>query len=100
MDKIDYAKELLMAVLFGILGRAIYFVRHDTRPLGLKLFLYEIPIAVGFGIMGGGIAQWLNLTGMVQSSVMIASGYIGPRIVDILVDNLPAYLSAKINKQP
>lgn len=98
MDKLDYAKELLLAVMFGIIGRAIHFVRHDQRPLGLKLFLYEIPIAVGFGIMGGGIAQWLEIKGMTQSAVMIASGYIGPRIVDILIDNFPAYISSKIKK--
>lgn len=98
MDKLDYAKELLLAVMFGVIGRAIHFVRHHNRPLGFKLFLYEIPIAVGFGIMGGGIAQWLEIIGMAQSATMIASGYIGPRVVDILVDNLPAYISAKIKK--
>jgi hypothetical protein len=93
VEKLDYIRELIVSMLFGVLGRAIHFVRHDARPMGFKLFLYEIPIALGFGIIGGGIAQWFQLQGLVQNSVMIVSGYIGPRLIDIIVDNLPSYIS-------
>lgn len=95
-DKYSYLEELLMSVTFGLLGRAIHYVRHDTRPLGLKLVFYELPIAIGFGVIGGGIAQWFSLTGLLQGTAMTVSGYVGPRIIDILIDNFPAYIASKV----
>lgn len=96
-DKAEYVREMLMSIGFGMLGRAIHYVRHDTRPLGLKLVFFEMPIAIGFGIIGGGLAQWFTLTGLLQSTAMISAGYVGPRIVDILIDHLPQYLAGKVS---
>lgn len=91
--------ELMASVGLGLLGRAIHVVRHDTRPFGWRLIVYETPIAIGFGIIGSGVAQYMKFDGMLANAVVVATGYIGPRVIDVLVDNLPAAIAKRLGSE-
>lgn len=79
-------RELAAAGGFGMLGRALHFVREDKRPLGWRLWIWELPVALAMGIMGRGIADLMGWDGFPEYSTMIAAGYLGPRIVDLLIE--------------
>lgn len=65
----------------GLLGRLIAMSRMDRRPFGWSL-LWEIPTAVGMGIIGSGLADYLELKNFAHHAMTISVGYIGPRLVD------------------
>lgn len=66
----------------GLLGRALHLARTDRRPLGWSL-LWEIPVAIGMGILGKGLADYIGLGGFPNYALTIAVAYIGPRFIDL-----------------
>jgi hypothetical protein len=78
-----------LAALGGVLGRMIGIARADQRRWGWRV-LWELPVAVGMGWIGAGIAEYFDFRGFVAYASMIAAGYLGPRAVDEVFDRLKA----------
>lgn len=78
-----------LAALGGIIGRLIGIIRSDDRRWGWRM-LWELPVAIGMGWIGAGIAEFFDLRGFAAYAAMISAGYIGPRLVDEIFDRLKA----------
>jgi hypothetical protein len=88
MQENFFASEAAQAAgagALGLLGRVMTLARADRRPLGWSL-LWEIPVAIGMGIIGSGMADFLNLQNFAHHAMTISTGYLGPRILDQLFD--------------
>ncbi|CAB4141965.1 LydA-like holin [uncultured Caudovirales phage] len=71
----------------GLLGRALHLARTDRRPLGWSL-LWELPVAIGMGIVGKGIADYFGLDGFPEYAVTISIAYVGPRVIDLAISEV------------
>jgi hypothetical protein len=76
----------------GMLGRLLALARASARPTGWSL-LWEVPIACGMGIIGKGVAEYLEVGGFQHYAVVIAVAYTGPRLLDIWLAN---YYASKL----
>lgn len=79
----------------GLLGRALHLARADRRPLGWSL-LWEVPTAIGMGIVGKGLADYLGLNGFTEYAVTISVAYVGPRVIDLAIGELERRLKARV----
>lgn len=80
----DLAVQGAAAGGMGLIGRLLALATSARRPSGWNL-LWEVPLAIGMGVMGKGIADHLGLTGFPNFAVIIAVSYSGPRIIDIML---------------
>ena len=71
----------------GLLGRALRLARADRRPLGWSL-LWELPVAIGMGIVGKGLADYAGLDGFPEYAVTISIAYVGPRVIDLAIGEI------------
>lgn len=78
----ELASQGALAGGMGMLGRMLALATSAKRPIGLSL-LWEIPLAIGMGVVGKGIADAFGLTGFSNFAVIIAVSYTGPRLIDI-----------------
>lgn len=79
----DIAAQGATAGGLGVLGRLIALAHAGaTRPSGWSL-LWEIPLALGMGVIGKGLADWFGLDAFPEYAVTIAVSYSGPRLLDI-----------------
>jgi len=79
-DGIDLWQVLLAAVLGGI-GRLMSLAHEPARgPLTWNL-LWELPVAIGMGMIGRGIGDYVGLTGFPLFSASIAAAYLGPKLI-------------------
>lgn len=78
----------------GLLGRALHLARADRRPLGWSL-LWEVPTAIGMGIVGKGLADYLGLDGFTEYAVTISVAYVGPRVIDLAIGEVERRLKAR-----
>jgi hypothetical protein len=69
----------------GLLGRLLHLARADRRPFGWSL-LWELPMAIGMGFLGKGVADYIGLTGFPSYALTIAVAYIGPRFIDLAIE--------------
>ncbi|MCK8788295.1 hypothetical protein M0638_28490 [Roseomonas sp. NAR14] len=72
------------AALLGVLGRLLAYHSAQTRPLGWSL-LWELPVAIGMGLIGRGVADILALHDFPAYACTIAVAYVGPRCIDLAV---------------
>lgn len=79
----------------GLLGRALHLARADRRPLGWSL-LWEVPTAIGMGIVGKGLADYLGLDGFTEYAVTISVAYVGPRVIDLAIGEVERRLKARV----
>ena len=91
----DLAVQGAAAGGMGLLGRLLALATSARRPSGWNL-LWEIPLAIGMGVMGKGIADHFGLTGFPNFAVIIAVSYSGPRIIDIVLTRYGEGKSLKI----
>ncbi len=78
----ELASQGALAGGMGMLGRMLALAASTKRPIGLCL-LWEIPMAIGMGVVGKGIADAFGLTGFSNFAAIIAVSYTGPRLIDI-----------------
>lgn len=79
----DIAAQGATAGGLGLIGRLVALSVAAKRPTGWSL-LWELPLAMGMGIVGKGVAEALDTSGFVHYAVVIAVSYTGPRLIDIL----------------
>jgi hypothetical protein len=80
----ELARQGATAGLMGLLGRLIALASSARRPNGWAL-LWEIPMAIGLGVVGKGVADGLHLEGFPHYAVVIAVAYSGPRYLDLIL---------------
>lgn len=77
-------KEGVGAVIGGLLGRLIALSMKTARPSWVVL-VCELPMAIGLGILGAGVADYLGLVGMQHLATSVAVAYTGPRALEIWI---------------
>lgn len=71
----------LLASVLGAVGRLLFLAKATSRPKGWQL-LWEVPLAVGLGLVGISIAGFLETINSVSYGIIIAVAYLGPQIID------------------
>lgn len=80
----DIAAQGAAAGGLGAVGRLLALAHAGaSKPTGWSL-LWEVPLAIGMGVVGKGVADFLRLDDFPEYAVTIAVSYIGPRVIDIL----------------
>ena len=66
----------------GLIGRLMYLSQEQRSPFTLAL-LWELPIAIGMGLIGRGIGEYVGLGvwPFALFSASVVCGYIGPRLI-------------------
>jgi hypothetical protein len=77
----------IWAAVGGLIGRLLFFARSDRRRWSWAL-AWEVPIAIGMAFIGLAITQYLQLSGNVEFGVIIGISYVGPRVIDSIIDIL------------
>lgn len=85
----DIASQGVFAGALGAIGRFLALAAATRRPRGIVL-LWEVPLAVGMGVVGKGIADIAGLQNFPNFATVIAISYIGPRVIDILLEKYQA----------
>ena len=70
-----------------MIGRSLYhanLVRQGRRRFWSLTLAWELMIAVGMGVVAGGAAEYLQLTGMAAAGFIAAISYLGPRSIEAL----------------
>lgn len=80
----DLARQGATAGTLGLLGRLVALASSARRPNGWSL-LWEIPLAIGMGVVGKGVADAMRLDGFQHYAVVIAISYAGPRYLDLIL---------------
>lgn len=93
-DEWDLVARAAGAGALGLLGRLIAWAHADRRPIGWSL-LWELPVALGMGVIGKGAADWAALDGFPEYAVTIAVAYVGPRCIDLAVAWLQQRIAAR-----
>lgn len=72
-----------MAIMAAFWGRAMAMAM--LRPVVGKELIWEVPIVIGMGTIGSGVAEFMQLTGAKAGAVIAVLGYLGPGSVSLLV---------------
>ncbi len=76
---------LAWAVWWALIGRGLYhadLVRKGRRRFWSLQLAWELMIAIGMGVVAGGAAEYLQLTGMAAAGFIAAISYLGPRSIE------------------
>lgn len=83
------------AIFWAFLGRLLYvfnLIRIGRRSGFWTLqTLWELVVAIGMGVVCGGLAEWLGLAGLPYAGFISAGAYLGPHIIELGL----AWLSTK-----
>lgn len=79
----------MAAFAASVAGRLMWHV-GEVRKGGRKFFskelLWEIPIAIGMGLVGAGFAEYMQFSGNVETGLVAGLSYLGPRGIEALLD--------------
>lgn len=87
-----YAGALSCAL--GLIGRLMFLAQERRSPFTLSL-LWELPIAIGMGLLGRGIGDYIGLTGFPLFSSSIVFGFLGPGVISWAIARYAASISPK-----
>ena len=90
----DLVTNAAGAGALGLLGRMLAYAHADRRPIGWSL-LWELPVALGMGVIGKGVADWATLDGFLEYGLTIAVAYVGPRFVDLVVARVQERIASR-----
>ena len=82
IEQISATAGAVAAGLVGALMKRAHLTRENGKPFWTRDIFIEIPIAIGMGIIGAGLAEVMGLTGMPAAAITAMSGYLGPPAID------------------
>ena len=85
----DMAAQGAAAMGAGIMGRLVWLSRQSNRRFGWNL-LWELPVAVGLGMLGLSVGQHFSLGFWETHGVGFCLAYLGPAVVDEIVKRIVA----------
>ena len=77
----------ISAALLGLLGRLMSMSQERRSPFSVSL-LWELPAAIGLGVIGRGVGEYVGLSGFPLMSCSIALAYLGPRFISFAIGRL------------
>lgn len=77
----------------GLIGRLMSLAQEQRAAFTVSL-IWELPIAVGMGLIGRGIGEYCGLQGFALFSASIVAAYLGPRIISVIVARLVRRIGA------
>jgi hypothetical protein len=81
------AKGALVTFVASLFGRLMFHARaaqRGTRRFWSWHLAWELPVAVGMGMIGDGLATWLALADGTRIGFVAAVAYLGPHAIDEL----------------
>lgn len=88
------------AVLWAFTGRLLYvlnLVRLGKRKGFFSVqTIWELGVAIGMGVVAGGLSEYIGLTGLPSAGFIAATSYLGPHIIEILL----AWVAQKAGIEP
>lgn len=85
LDGFDWWTVMLAGIL-GAIGRLMALAQQNPRPAVGWHLAWELPLAVGLGWMGLGVAEYFKLEGFAVQASSIAMSYLGPRFITSAAD--------------
>lgn len=85
---VDLVRGIAEAAGFGALGRAVYHALNGNRPSSVTLWLWEIPAAVGLGVMAQGLGVYLELSTWPRSALIAFVAAAGVKAIDAAIDRV------------
>jgi len=105
-DGPGWLKDILhggsLSFVWAGVGRLMFLARQvqqGRRRLFSKSLLLELPIALGMGMVGAGIADWWGFTGQVRDAVLVSAGFVGPRAIEQVFERALRFLDKKGGKE-
>lgn len=83
----------LVPSALGVIGRLMAMSSSTRKPKGFAL-LWEIPIAIGMGLIGISLARYFEVTNIVSYGIIIGVAYTGPLLIDQAIAVLAQRLKA------
>ena len=77
--------------MWAAVGRLLFHARQvqqGRRRLFSKSLLLELPIALGMGMVGAGIAEWWGFQGQVRDAILVSAGFVGPRAIEQTIERM------------
>lgn len=85
---VDLTRGLVEATAFGALGRAVFWALNGQRPSTVTLWLWEIPCAVGFGVMAQGLGVYLELGDWPRAGLIAFVAAAGVKAIDAAIERV------------
>ena len=87
----DEARQTILgaawAILWASVGRMLLHVNLVRMGKRKRFFsvqiIFELGVAIGMGIVAGGMADWLGLKGMTQAGFIAAASYLWPHTIEV-----------------
>jgi len=102
----EWLKDILqgggLSFMWAAVGRLMFHARQvqqGRRRLFSKSLLLELPIALGMGMVGAGVADWWGFTGQVRDAVLVSAGFVGPRAIEQVFERALKFLDKKGGKE-
>ena len=74
-------------IVGALLGRLMWHV-SEARKMRRKIFglelVWELPMAMGMGMVGEGLAAWLSFGQPASTGLIVALSYFGPRGIEVI----------------
>lgn len=81
------AKGMIVTFVAALFGRLMFHARaaqRGTRRFWSWHLAWELPVAIGMGLIGDGLATWLGLESGARAGFIAAVAYLGPHAIDEL----------------
>lgn len=97
----DVLQGSSLSFIWAGVGRLMFHARQvqqGRRRLFSKSLLLELPIALGMGMVGAGVAECWGVTGQVRDAVLVSAGFVGPRAIEQLLERGLKLMERKAGK--
>lgn len=91
----EWLKDILqgsgLSFMWAAVGRLMFHARQvqqGRRRLFSKSLMLELPIALGMGMVGAGIAEWWGFQGQVRDAILVSAGFVGPRAIEQTIERM------------
>jgi hypothetical protein len=86
-DAIAFVKGMTVTFVASLFGRLMFHARaaqRGTRRFWSWHLAWELPVAIGMGLIGDALANWLQLDSGARAGFIAAVAYLGPHAIDEL----------------